>query len=87
MPRPVVTIYSRPGCHLCDQAKAVIEQVGRSHQFTLEEINIADSPALEEQYGYDIPVVFINGVKVFKHKVYAREFEVKLGRLSGLGRR
>jgi glutaredoxin len=83
MDRPVVTIYSRTGCHLCDQAKAVIEQVGRARQLIIKEVNIADSPALEERYGYDIPVIFINGVKAFKHKVCAREFEVKLDRLAG----
>ena len=81
--RAVVTVYSRPGCHLCEQAKAGIESAGCGGEFTLEEINIDDDPALLESYRYDIPVVFINGVKVFKHRVDPADFKRKLRRLSG----
>lgn len=77
-----MTIYSRPGCHLCDQAKEAIEASGCSGEYSLEEVNIDEDPALREQYGYDIPVIFINGVKAFKHRVESREFKRKLRRLS-----
>ena len=80
--RAVVTVYSRPGCHLCEQAKAGIESAGCGGEFTLEEINIDDDPALLESYRYDIPVVFINGVKLFKHRVDPADFKRKLHRLS-----
>ncbi|PYP89524.1 MAG: hypothetical protein DMF61_02310 [Blastocatellia bacterium AA13] len=75
-------IYSRPGCRLCEEAKASIETSGLEHLFTLEEINIDDHPDLQERYGYDIPVVLINRTKVFKHKVEVSEFRRKLLRLS-----
>ena len=81
--RAVVTVYSRPGCHLCEEAKAGIESAGCDGEFTLEEINIDDDPALRESYQYDIPVVFINGVKVFKHRVDPDDFKRKLRRLGG----
>jgi glutaredoxin len=76
-----VIIYSRPGCHLCDEAKAAIRASGCDGEFSLEEINIDEDSALRERYGHDIPVVFINGVKAFKHRVDRREFKRKLRRL------
>ena len=80
--RATVTIYTRPGCHLCDEAKAAIEASGCTGEYSLEEINIDEDPALRERYGYDIPVIFINGVKVFKHRVDSGEFKRKLRRLT-----
>src|SRR5262249_6239833 len=64
-----VEIYSKPGCHLCDEAKAVLERVRRSVPFDLTEINIEASPAHYEQFKEEIPVVFINGRKAFKFHV------------------
>jgi glutaredoxin len=76
----VITIYSRPGCHLCEEAKSVILASG-GRNLTIEEINIDEDPAMRERYQYDIPVVFINGIKAFKHSVDAREFRRKFERL------
>jgi glutaredoxin len=78
----IVTIYSRPGCHLCDEAKAAIQASGCDGEFSLEEVNIDEDPALRQRYGHDIPVIFINGVKAFKHRVDPREFKRKLRRLA-----
>jgi glutaredoxin len=82
MKEATVTIYSRPGCHLCDEAKAAIRAAGCDGEFKLEEINIDEDSALSERYGNDIPVIFINGVKAFKHRVDGREFKRKLRRLA-----
>ena len=76
-----VDIYSRPGCHLCDEAKEVIDRVRKRHGFTLRVINIEGDPALEAAYGTEIPVVFINGSKAFKYRVDEREMEEKVKRL------
>jgi glutaredoxin len=66
-----LTIYSRPGCHLCDEMKAVVERVVRSaaQPPTIEEIDISTDPALEARYGVEIPVLLIDGKKVAKHRV------------------
>jgi glutaredoxin len=80
--KAVVTVYSRPGCHLCEEAKAEIESAGCDGEFSLEEFNIDEDPALLKRYQYDIPVVLINGIKVFKHRVDPQEFKRKLRRLS-----
>ncbi|HEX8092168.1 MAG TPA: glutaredoxin family protein [Blastocatellia bacterium] len=85
MKKASVTIYSRPDCHLCEEAKANIRAAGCGDQFTLEEINIDEDAALRDSLQFDIPVIFINGVKVFKHKVDAREFKRKLAKMRRKG--
>jgi glutaredoxin len=75
-----VIIYSRPGCHLCDEAKAAIQNAGLSHLFTLEEINIESDDELLRKYKYDIPVVTIDGVEAFRHRVEIEAFRQKLER-------
>ena len=82
MKKAIVTIYTRPGCHLCEEAKTAIRASNSDADFTLEEINVDEDPALRERYGYDVPVIFINEVKVFKHRVDPREFRRKLQRLT-----
>ncbi|HJQ69711.1 MAG TPA: glutaredoxin family protein [Blastocatellia bacterium] len=77
-----VVIYTRPGCHLCEEAKAIIQEARAERPFSLEEVNIDLDPQAADLYRYDIPVIFINGVKVFKHRVSARDFIRKLRRLS-----
>ena len=76
-----VTIYSRPGCHLCDEAKAAIENSNCSDRFTLEEVNIESDEELLKKYKYDIPVIAIDGVEAFIHRVDPEEFKLRI--LSG----
>jgi glutaredoxin len=78
--KATVTIYTRPGCHLCDEAKSAILASGCGGEIIIEEINIDEDAALQERYRYDIPVIFINGVKAFKHRVDPREFKRRLAR-------
>ncbi|HEY6329251.1 MAG TPA: glutaredoxin family protein [Blastocatellia bacterium] len=79
---PTVTIFSRPGCHLCDVAKSNIDLAGCAGEFVLKEVNIDLDSAAREQYQYDIPVIFINGIKAFKHEVSPSDFKRKLRRLA-----
>jgi len=67
--KPHVIVYSRPGCHLCDDAKSVIEQVKQEIDLTLEEVNIEHDLNLLQRYRFDIPVITINGVEAFRHRV------------------
>jgi glutaredoxin len=82
MKRAIVTIYSKPGCHLCDDAKANILAAGCNDEFTIEEVNIEEDDSLKELYRYDIPVILINGIKVFKHRVEPHDFKEKLHRFT-----
>lgn len=74
MDKAQVIVYSRPGCHLCDEAKAVIENANCSERFTLAEVNIESDQELLTKYKYDIPVVTIDGVEAFRHRVDREEF-------------
>ena len=73
-----IDIYSRPACHLCDQAKAVVERVRQRYPFGLRVINIEEDSALEEAFGTEIPVVFINGNKAIRYRVNEAELEKKV---------
>jgi glutaredoxin len=74
MSKPHVIVYSRPGCHLCDEAKAAILSAGCSDRFTFEEVNIESDEELLRKYQYDIPVIAIDGVETFIHRVDPRDF-------------
>jgi glutaredoxin len=78
-----VIIYSRPGCHLCDEAKQNIEAAGCPDEYTLNEINIESDPDLLRRYQYDIPVITINGVEAFKHRLTPEAFRLRLSTDSG----
>jgi glutaredoxin len=82
MSKPHVIIYSRPGCHLCDEAKASILSAGCTDRFTLEEVNIESDDELLRKYKYDIPVILIDGVESFIHRVNPREFLTRIKRIS-----
>ena len=56
-----VTLYSRPGCHLCEQARSVVEQVCAELGEQYVEVSIDDDPALRERFGDEIPVTFVDG--------------------------
>jgi glutaredoxin-like protein DUF836 len=83
--RPVIalTIYSRPGCHLCDEMKAVVKIVARSVPLNLEEIDISTDPALEARYGLEIPVLLVEGKKAAKYRIGEGELVKLLARRAG----
>ena len=82
MPKAHVIVYSRPGCHLCDEAKAVMENSGLSDRFTLEEVNIESDAELLRKYKYDIPVITIDGEEAFRHRVDPGEFRIRVIRVQ-----
>ncbi|PYS72945.1 MAG: hypothetical protein DMF69_06245 [Acidobacteria bacterium] len=79
MSKAHVIVYSRPGCHLCDEAKEAIAGAGCSDDFVLEEINIETSRELLLNYQFDIPVVLIDGVEAFRHRVDVERFRDLIG--------
>ncbi len=56
-----VTLYSRPGCHLCDDARAVVERVCSDLGESYDELSIDDDPDLAERFANEIPVTFVDG--------------------------
>jgi glutaredoxin len=69
-----VIIYSRPGCHLCEEAKASMKAANCADAYVLEEVNIETDPELLKRYQVDIPVITFNGVEAFRHRVDSDEF-------------
>jgi glutaredoxin len=64
-----VTLYTRPGCHLCDDARAVILRVRERAPFRLVEIDIESDDALHRAYLERIPVVELDGEELFEYVV------------------
>jgi glutaredoxin len=76
-----IEIYSRPGCHLCDEAKAVIEPFTKKYSLDLRVTNVDTDAHLRDTYGTEIPVILINGTEAFRHRVDAGALERKLKEL------
>ena len=74
-PKAQVTLYTRPGCHLCDEAKQAMQAARCADLYTLQEINIDSDPTLLRRYGWDIPVLLINNVETFKHRLTPSDFK------------
>ena len=79
---PLVEIYSKPDCCLCDEAKKVLLNVKKNLPFSLKETDISTDNALFEKYKEEIPVIFINGRKAFKFRLTEEELIKKLKALS-----
>jgi len=65
-----VTLYSRPGCHLCDEARAVLERARGRAAFEIDEINIETDDGLHARYLERIPVVVLDGEELFEYFVH-----------------
>jgi glutaredoxin len=61
-----ITLYGRPGCHLCDDARAALERIRATHPFRLHEVDIEADDALLKRYLERIPVVALDGVELFE---------------------
>jgi glutaredoxin len=64
-----VTLYGRPGCHLCDEARAALLRVRADVPFELREIDIDGDDELFKRYLERIPVVSLNGEELFEFEV------------------
>ena len=73
-----VTLYTRPGCHLCEKAKTTIAPLLREFGAVLHEVNIDKDAILRERYGSDVPVIYIGARKAAKHRVELAQFRRQL---------
>ena len=71
---PEVTLYTRRGCHLCDEVKAALTRARSRAEFTLREVDIDSDPKLQAEYNDQVPVVAIDGRKAFKYHLKEEEF-------------
>ncbi|HEX6623824.1 MAG TPA: glutaredoxin family protein [Pyrinomonadaceae bacterium] len=71
---PHVVFYTRPGCHLCEEAEREIAAARCHGLYTFEKVNIDADPDLVRRHGWEIPVVVIDGTVAFKHRLTAEDF-------------
>jgi glutaredoxin len=74
----MVTVYSRHGCHLCEDAVKTLESMREELAFEIELIYIDDSPELERLYGNEVPVIHINGEHHDFYRVDPERFRTSL---------
>lgn len=73
-----LTLYSKPGCHLCDEMKAVIERVAVRVPVDLEIVDISTDSALETRFREEIPVLLIDGRNAARYRITDEELERRL---------
>ena len=73
-----VTLFAKPGCHLCEEARAAIGLVAAERSFALEEVDVSLDPVLHRRYGERIPVVAVNGEEAFELFVDAAALRKRL---------
>ena len=77
-----ITLYGKPGCHLCDDARASLARVRAERSFELVEVDVSLDPQLNRRYGERIPVVALDGEELFEYFVDEDALEVRLGRVG-----
>ncbi len=75
-----IELMTRPGCHLCQEMKEALLEAARGLEIRLREVDISRDSELEKKFGNDIPVLFVNGSKAFKHRATVRELRFRLRR-------
>jgi glutaredoxin len=80
---PLVTLYGKPGCHLCDDAREVVERVRAEHPFELREVDVSLDPVVHREYGERIPVLELDGEELFEFHVDEAELARRVGRVDG----
>lgn len=69
-----IVLYTKPGCGLCEEMKEEMTKAGCGELYTLEELDIEKDADLFAQYRFEIPVLCINGVEAFRHRLRAEDF-------------
>jgi glutaredoxin len=77
-----LTLYGKPGCHLCDDARAAVERVAARRDVPLEQVDISRDPVLYKRYGERIPVLEMDGETVFEFFVDEPVLERRLARVG-----
>ncbi|HEX6543324.1 MAG TPA: glutaredoxin family protein [Ktedonobacterales bacterium] len=75
---PAILLYSKPGCHLCDDARAHLEDLAADHHLMFDEIDIRRDPEIFERYRYRIPVITVNGVERLEGRIEANDIRALL---------
>ena len=80
--RPLLTVYSRPYCHLCEDMIEGLRAMQARYAFDLQVVDIDDDPALEERYGHDVPVLAHGARELCRHALASAAVTEYLGQFS-----
>ncbi|MFQ5779025.1 MAG: glutaredoxin family protein [Terriglobia bacterium] len=75
-----LTLYTRAGCHLCEEAKARLQPLLEEFGVALREVDVDADPDLAARFGEELPVLFLDGRKVAKYRVDVKQFRRLLER-------
>jgi len=73
-----VILYTKPGCRLCEEMKQEMLNAQCPDLYSLEEVNIESDPDLLARYRFEIPILLIDGVEVFRYRLRGEEFSAYL---------
>jgi hypothetical protein len=79
---PVLTLYGKPGCHLCDDARAAVRDALAGRDAGLREVDVTLDPVLERRYGERIPVVALDGEELFDFVVDPAALKERLDKVG-----
>ena len=79
---PVLTIYGKPGCHLCEEARAAVLEVSARRGVELVEVDVTLDPVLNRRYGERIPVLALDGEDLFEFFVDLDALEDRLDKVT-----
>ncbi len=71
--RAEVTFYTKAGCHLCEDARDMLDDIAAETDFELTEIDVRSDPNIFEQYRYRIPVIIIDGETLLEGRIEYRD--------------
>jgi hypothetical protein len=78
----VLTLYGKPGCHLCDDARTVVGEALAGRDVALQEVDVTLDPVLERRYGVRIPVLALDGEELFEYVVDPDALRERLDRVA-----
>lgn len=73
-----LVLYSKPGCHLCDEMKPIVAHVARQFGVDVTEIDISTDADLIKEYGEQIPVLTLDGRRIAKYRITEEQLRSSL---------
>lgn len=82
MTAPRLQLYTRTGCHLCDELLAAARPIVDRHRASIEKVDIDTDLELLQRYRLDIPVLTMDGEEICRHRLDAEALERALARTT-----
>ena len=79
---PILTLYGKPGCHLCEGARSAVRGVAARRDVELVEVDVSRDPVLNRRYGERIPVLALDGEELFEYFVDQNALRERLDKVQ-----